>query len=216
MATNWTDYLTSQPDLMKYWDANAGTGPLAGKTANQFAEQHYNTFGKNENRGWTPTTTTTTGGNISLPGMSNTNIPGVVDSLMPSIPNYFDAYKTAKGLPSQIDDWMGNQINAQRFTGEQASDILTQVGNQRAGSGVMGGTEYDNSVSNLTSQLVKLLNENKQNISNTGNQLKFNAINTLPTTAMSGVNALTSLYGANASDQLNWAQLAAQMINSNY
>ena len=178
-------------------------------------QQHYEIAGKNEGLSW-PSASPVQTRSVTLPGMSNTNIPGRVDALGQSIPNYFDAYNQSKELPGKIDTWMKDQINAQRFTGDQASDILTQIGNQRAGSGIMGGTEYDNSVAAMNANLVKLLNENKLNISNTGNQLKFNATNALPTMAMSGVNALTSLYGSNAADQQNWAQLAAQMINSSY
>lgn len=210
------DYMSHNLDV---W--NAFNADPSATDANAFATQHYNNFGKNESRAWgTPTAPTPSNSlpaqNVTLPGMSNTNAPGWINSLGQSIPNYFDAYNSSKDLPNMIDNWMKNSINRQRMTGDQVKGIFNQVGNQRAGSGIMGGTEYDNSVAALTSNLAKIFEENQGNIEMTGNQLKANSISGLPTQAMAGINALTSLYGTNASDQQNWAQLAAQMINTGY
>ncbi len=153
---------------------------------------------------------------IAMSSMSNINAPDWTNELAASIPNYFSAYQNAAKLPDQIDEWTANAMNRQRATGDQAASIFNEVGNQRAGSGIMGGTEYDNAIANYQTNLAKGLIDNKTSIEQAGNQAKANVIAGLPAQAMAGIDAMSSLYGQNAADQHAWANIAAQMINMGY
>jgi hypothetical protein len=158
----------------------------------------------------------TTTGNITIPSNSNPLAQGWSDQLSKGIPEYFSALEGYKNLPSQIDEWMQNSLNRQRMTGEQATNIFNRVGNQRAGSGIMGGTENQNMEANVMAELAKIFNDNQTNIEMNGNTMKAQAISGLPGQTMLPINAMTSVYGTNANDQLGWANLAANMLNVGY
>jgi hypothetical protein len=148
--------------------------------------------------------------------MSNENVPGWISDLSQGIPNYFNAYEEYKGLPGKIDEWTQNAMNRQRATGDQVSGIFNQVANQRAGSGIMGGTEQENVLAQMLTNLARIHGDNQSNIEMAGAGMKANAISGLPGTSMLPINAMAGLYGQNAADQQNWASLAANLLNTGY
>lgn len=148
--------------------------------------------------------------------MSNENAPKWMDDLSQGIPNYFEAYGNASQLPGKIDEWSQNAMNRQRATGDQVTGIFNQLGNQRAGSGIMGGTTQDNALAQAMTNLSKMYSDNRTNIDMAGNQMKANAISALPGQAMMPANLMAGIYGTNAADQQNWAALAANLLNMGY
>ncbi len=157
-----------------------------------------------------------TPGQVTLPSMSMGGAPDWINDLSNSIPAWRTAFDNFSNLPSKIDNWSNEAMKYQRATGDQVTSILDQIGEQRAGSGVMGGTESNAIKARYLADFSKILNDNKLNIMSNANNMKSQAISALPGQAMSGIGAMTSLYGANAADQQNWANLAAQMINTGY
>ena len=154
--------------------------------------------------------------NITLPSMSNTNMPGYINTLSKGIPNYFDSYKNLTELPGKIDSWTNESLKRQRVTGDQITSLLGQIGEQRAGSGIMGGTEAQNRQANVLGDLNKLILSNQNNIMNQANTMKAGTIQNTPSMAMLPVNTMANLYSLNAGDQQFWADLAARMINTGY
>lgn len=153
---------------------------------------------------------------ITMPSMTDTNMPNYINDLSNGIPNYFDAYQGMKDLPGQIDNWADESIKRQRATGDQVTALLGQVGEQRAGSGIMGGTEAQNLRSNTINDLNKIILGNQDNILNQATQMKANTIASMPSMAMMPVDSMANLYSLNSNDQHFWASLAADMLNTGY
>jgi hypothetical protein len=148
--------------------------------------------------------------------MANSDAPGWISDLSSAIPQWQQSMDNFSQLPGQIDQWTNEAMKYQRGTGDQIQEILGQVGEQQAGSGIMGGTEDTALKSRMLMDFVRRINENKMNLSHNANTMKAQAISAMPGQAMQGISALSNLYGQNASDQFNWANLAAQMIQSNF
>lgn len=153
---------------------------------------------------------------ITMPSMTNTNMPNHINDLSQGIPNYFEAYDGLKDLPNKIDSWTDESLKRQRTTGDQVSTLLGQVGEQRAGSGIMGGTESQNLRSSTINDLNKIILGNQDNILNQANQMKAGVISSMPGAALGATDTMANLYSLNSSDQQFWANLAANMLNTGY
>jgi hypothetical protein len=205
----WVNYLTgldSAVNMQDFYDTL-----LAGATPEDLA--YYNDYvlpgGTGGDDGDEPT-------DITLPESSNPDAEAWMEQLSQVLENYQNAYDQYARLSSDIDDWTQNALNRQRVTGDQVTEVLNSVANQRAGSGIMGGTEATNLDAATMAELADLLAENKSAIELAGNQAKSAAIAGLPETALSGIGQLLNLYSINAADQQNWATLAADLLNSGY
>jgi len=157
-----------------------------------------------------------TPGQVTMPSMANINVPGWIQELSKSIPQWFDSMNNLQQLPNTIDSWLTESLKNQRGTGDQVLSLLGNISEQQAGSGIMGGTEDTALRSRILNDFMRQINDNKINLTNNANTMKSQAISAMPGAAINGVNAMSSLYGQNASDQYNWANLAAQMLTSNY
>ena len=187
-----------------------------------------NTSGTTETTGTTditqpiiPTTSTIPdipvgGGTFDIPETSNVGLQGAIDAFSGAPGQFNQALSAFRNLPGTIDEFTQNAINRQRATGDQITSILNKVANQRAGSGILGGTEQTGLRADLLTNFARLIQENQGRIEREGNLLKADAIARLPQTALSGTSALINLFGANAQDKQAWANLAAQMINSGF
>ena len=153
---------------------------------------------------------------VTMPSMSMPGVPNWINDLSRGIPKWFEAYSGLQNLPGQIDKWTNESLKRQRATGDQVSSIFNTINEQRAGSGIMGGTEDSAAKANYLMQLTNAINDNKSNIMDRANTMKSQAISAMPGAAQYPVNAMASLYGTNASDQANWATLAAQLLNGGY
>lgn len=153
---------------------------------------------------------------FTTPGTSDPNIQGYIDTLSQSIPNFFQTFENAMSLPGQVDQWANNAINSQRITNDQIKNVLGTVANQYAGSGIGGGTQYDNALGSGLSELGKAVNTNKQNILANAMGTKANIISQMPSMAMQPLNAMINLSSLNSADKQGWANIAANIINGGY
>ena len=167
------------------------------------------------------TTTSTGDGSITFPTIDNhaalnAAIPGWIDQFSQGIDNYFDAYGNLVDLPNQIDAWTQNAVNRQRVTGEDISNVLSAVANQRNAQGIMGGTESDNLGATTISNLGKIITENQNNLLSNANNLKASAISAQPGQAQLAINDLLSLYGMSAQESASWGQMAMNLLMNNF
>ena len=146
----------------------------------------------------------------------NAKIPEYFDSLMSGIPNYNTAYNNLASLPGKIDDWTDESLNRQRVTGDMATSAFNKVANQRAGSGIQGGTENQNLEANALANLSQIILENQNTIQSNADNLKAGTIQQTPSVAMQPVSAGLGLYGTTASEAANWGNMAMQTLLSGY
>ena len=146
----------------------------------------------------------------------NQGIPGYFEDLMGGIENYNKAYERLEGLPEEIDKWTGESLKRQRMTGDMSQGIMNRVAGQRAGGGIMGGTEAQNLEANEAARLNQIILENQNKIRQTGNQLKAGTIQGLPGQALQPVALGASLYGTTANEAANWGNIAMQTLLKGY
>lgn len=72
---------------------------------------------------------------------------------------------TGKGsMPSLIDDWASKAANSYQVSAQDIINTMNQVANQRAGHGIMGGTESQNLMANMLTNLMTPTLQNQANV----------------------------------------------------
>ena len=94
---------------------------------------------------------------FSIPESSNPGLQDSINAFSNAPANFNTAFNAFQDLPNTIDQFTENSINRQRATGDQITGILNRVGNQRAGSGILGGTEQTGLRSDLLTNFARLI-----------------------------------------------------------
>lgn len=102
-----------------------------------------------------------------------------------------------------------NLANMYRISGEDISNMMSRAANQRAGSGIMGGTEHQNLLSNLMGGLRQdVLNQRIGNLQNAWGENS----NIMNQAAAANIDAMNAAQAGATSAQQNTMNLIAQAI----
>ena len=168
------------------------------------------------NAGGPPNQTLKTPGFVDNQAAMNAGIPSLFNRMTGNMDRYDKAYDRLEGLPGQIDEWTDEALKSQRMTGDMSQGIMNRVAGQRAGGGIMGGTEAQNLEANEAARLNQIILENQNKIRQTANQLKAGTIQGLPGQALQPVQMGLGLYGTTANEAATWGNMALQSLLKGY
>jgi hypothetical protein len=86
----------------------------------------------------------------------------------------------ASAMPGQIDQWASDRIKQQRLGADDWYNAMSGVARQRAGQGVLGGTETQALRGNTMSSLISDLVGRQDAIRDQANQQKLSSVMSMP------------------------------------
>ncbi len=164
----------------------------------------------------------------ALPTWATEDAQNLLGQLGGMVPQYGQSMNRLLGLPEEIDDWTNERMKHMRVRGDDITNTMNQVANQRASKGIMGGTEANNLRAGLLYMLMRGVQEEQQTAMGEGNQLKSAAIIGAPSAAATPIEQINNLLSASketsgtsgssshSSDDSGIARVMADLIQMGY
>jgi len=164
----------------------------------------------------------------ALPTWATEDAQNLLGQLSGMVPQYGQSMNRLLGLPEEIDDWTNERMKHMRVRGDDITNTMNQVANQRASKGIMGGTEANNLRAGLLYMLMRGVQEEQQTAMGEGNQLKSAAIIGAPSAAATPIEQINNLLSASketsgtsgssshSSDDSGIARVMADLIQMGY
>lgn len=147
---------------------------------------------------------------------NNDSYQAIMDQLKNLTPAYDKAVTDYQGIEKLLDDYEKRALGSSRTSFDDIWKTINQAANVSAGRGLGSGTEQKALQSSMLSDLAKREEEKKAGIMRDVTGLKTTVRAAAPGTMGQILTTLNSMYGTEAKDNLNWAQIIANMVQSGY
>jgi len=132
------------------------------------------------------------------------------------LPQYRQSVDFMMSLPEMIDKWAAEENKRTRVGGDEISDAFSQAANQRAGRGIMGGTEDDNLRALLLGQVRDRVMEKRAQTARDALLAKVSVGPAITQEMRSSAALLSNMFQTSADDNIRVANLIAQIIQAGY